>query len=100
MPTYTIELTDAEQKGMEYVSTDVNFWIQNAVHERARLAMDEIVAEDIKVTLNAGGTVSGTKEEIVMKSELPNAQARNEANLAMIMGTMPPPQGTSDEEVP
>ena len=78
MPTYTIELDDTEQKAMEYISTDVNFWIQNAVHERARIAIDEMVQDDIKLTLENGGSVSGTKEEIVMNSTLPNANERNE----------------------
>jgi hypothetical protein len=77
MPIYTVELDDVEQKAMEYVSTDVNFWIQNAVHERARIAIDEMVQDDIKVTLSEGGSVSGTKEEIVMNSTLPDANERN-----------------------
>jgi hypothetical protein len=79
MPTYTVTLSDPEQKAMEYVSTDVDFWIQNAVHERARLAMDEMAATHIKTELAAGNAVSGsTVEEIVMQSDLPSAQARNE----------------------
>jgi len=40
MPKYTIELSDVEQRAFEYISTDVDFWIQNAVHERARLAIE------------------------------------------------------------
>jgi aspartyl aminopeptidase len=70
---------------MEYISTDVNFWIQNAVHERARLAIEELVAVDIRTKLTAGGTVSGTKEDIVMASDLPNAQARSEENARVMM---------------
>jgi len=87
MPTYTITLTEVEQKGMEYVATDVDFWIQNAVHERARLAIEELVANYINEKLTAGEAISGTKEEIVMKSDLPNAQARHEES----MRNMPPP---------
>jgi hypothetical protein len=83
MPIYTVALSAAEQKGMEYVSTDVDFWIQNAVHERARLAIEEMVADTIRIKLEAGQAVQGTKEEIAMASDLPNAQARNEANLKL-----------------
>lgn len=79
MTTYTVELSEAEQKAMEYVAVDVNDWIQNAVHDRARIAMDEMVAVHVTAELNAGNAVSGTKEELVMASELPSAQARNEA---------------------
>ena len=101
MPTYTVELTDAEQKAMEYISTDVDFWIQNAVHERARLAMDEMAAEEVKTTLAAGGTVSGSVEDIIMASALPNAQARSDENTRLaeesmreMMAATPPGEGT------
>ena len=41
---YTITLTDTEQKAMEYCAADVDDWISNAAHNRARIAIDEIVA--------------------------------------------------------
>ena len=85
MPTYTVTLTDAEQKAMEYVCTDVDFWIQNAVHERARVATEELVTDHIRAKLAAGEAVSGTKEEIVMTTDLPNAVARNEATMAQMI---------------
>lgn len=93
MPTYTITLSDAEQKAMEYISTDVDFWIQNAVHERARLAMDELAADHVKTELAAGNAVSGsTVEEIVLGSELPNAQARNEETMKAMIDMDPQPK--------
>jgi hypothetical protein len=89
MPSYTIELTDVEQKSMEYISTDVDFWIQNAVHERARLAIEELVGDYIKIKMAAGEAISGTKDDIVMTSGLPDARTRNEEN----MKKMVPPTG-------
>lgn len=88
MPTYTIELTDVEQKSMEYVSTDVDFWIQNAVHERARLAGDELVADDVKAKLANGEPIPPTRDEIIMGSTLPNAQERSDANASAMKATM------------
>jgi hypothetical protein len=88
MHMYVINLTDVEQKAMEYISTDVDFWIQNAVHERARLAMEELVNDDVREKLAAGKSVKGNKEDIAMKSNLPNAQARNAANMEK-MKTVP-----------
>jgi hypothetical protein len=82
MPTYTVELSDSEQKAMEYVALDVNEWIQNAVHERARVAKIEMTTEHINTTLAAGGSVTGTQDEIVMLADLPSAKARTEAQLA------------------
>ena len=77
MPTYKIELSDVEQRAFEYVATDVDFWIQNAVHERARLAMEEMVTNYINKQIAAGKTISGTKEQIVMHCGLPDAKTRN-----------------------
>ena len=39
---YTITLTEAENKAMEYVCLDVDDWITNAATNRARIAIDEI----------------------------------------------------------
>lgn len=91
MTEYMITLTDVEQKAMEYICTDVDFWIQNAVHERARLAMEEMVDKHIREKMAKGETISGTKEEIVMTSDLPNAVARNEA---ILKAMVPPPTHT------
>jgi hypothetical protein len=40
---YTITLTAAEDAAMSYAAFSQNDWIQNAVHERARIAIEEIV---------------------------------------------------------
>lgn len=79
---FTVELSDAEKKALEYVSITADGWIQNAVHERCRLAIEEIVQEEIKRKMEAGEPITGTKEEIVMASTLPSAQERHEAALA------------------
>ena len=39
---YTITLTEAENKAMEYIAADVDDWITNAAINRARIAIDEI----------------------------------------------------------
>jgi hypothetical protein len=87
---FTVELSDAEKKALEYVSLTANEWIQNAVHERCRLAIEEMVQEEIKRKMEAGEPISGTKEEIVMASTLPSAQHRHEAAMAQAnLGPMP-----------
>ena len=90
MPKYTIELSDVEQRAFEYISTDVDFWIQNAVHERARLAIEEMVQTHIQDKLTKGETISGTREEIVMTTHLLSAVKRNEAVLKQMMDNPPP----------
>lgn len=85
MQTFTIELSDAEVKALLYVAVDANDWIQNAIKERCRLAMEELVADHIRTTLEQGGTLSGTKEEMIMSSTLPSAKQRHETNLALAL---------------
>ena len=41
---YTVSLTSAQQKAMEYVAADVNAWIQNAVANRIRKSTEEITS--------------------------------------------------------
>ena len=65
MTTYTVEYTETENKAMEYAATDVNDWIQNAAHERARIAIDEIVQLAVQKFLESGQSIPGSKDEIV-----------------------------------
>ena len=41
---FTITLSDAEHKALSYVALSPEDWINNAVHERCRIAVEEIVA--------------------------------------------------------
>ena len=41
---YTITVTDTEKKALEYIAADVDEWITNAAQNRARIAVEEIVA--------------------------------------------------------
>ena len=42
MVQYIVSLTSAEDKAMKYAAVSVQGWIDNAVHNRARVAADEI----------------------------------------------------------
>jgi hypothetical protein len=82
MPTYTITLTDAEDKALSVVAASPQAWIDNAVKNRCRQAKEKIVADEIKRIRGSGGTVSGTDDEIVMAATVETAaqrQARIEA---------------------
>lgn len=87
---YTIILSDIEKKALEYVAVDVNQWIQNAVHERCRLAGEELIADTIKYNLANNILISGTPDEIIMSSTLPNAQARHEEAMSRMISVIPP----------
>jgi hypothetical protein len=89
MTTYTITLSDAENKALGSVSISQDAWIQNAVHERCRIAIEEIVASEVERITAIGGTISGTKEDIVNAApikSLAEKQAEWEAERAAQQG--------------
>jgi hypothetical protein len=82
MATYTITLSDAEDKALKSVAVSAQDWIDNAVHERCRIAIDEIVNAEVQRKLAAGESITGSKDDIVMAANVESAadrQARLEA---------------------
>ncbi len=85
MAQYTIILSDAEDKALGVVAFSQVEWINNAVHERCRIAIEEIVAAEVQRKLAAGESITGSKEDIVMAAQVESAaerQAREAAEFA------------------
>jgi hypothetical protein len=78
MTTYTITLSDAEDKALAYIAISQQEWMDNAVHERCRIAIEEIVAAEVQRKLALGETISGTKDDIVLGAPILSAAERNE----------------------
>jgi hypothetical protein len=66
MNIYTIELTNAEKMAMEYIAYNPQEWVENAMKERARLAIDDIVKLAVEKYLELNITIPGSKDEIVV----------------------------------
>lgn len=77
MTSYTVSITDAQKKALEYNMISVQDWIENFVNARSETAIDEIVNTEIQRKLAAGETISGTKEEIVMAADIQSAEERS-----------------------
>jgi hypothetical protein len=75
---YTITLTEAQKKALEFVAYDIQDWIENAVNERSRVAMEEIVLLEVERITSEGGEISGTKEDIVLAAPIKSAREREE----------------------
>ena len=86
MTTYTITLTDAEVKAMEYVAFSVQDWADNALQNRARIAMDEIYNEEV-ARMTADPTITSIpadKEAVVLAADIKSAAVRQaESEAAM-----------------
>lgn len=78
MKTYTVTLSDAEDKALHVVALSAKDWIDNAVHERCRLAIEDIVNAEVQRLLAAGESINGSKEDIVMAANIESASERNE----------------------
>jgi hypothetical protein len=76
MTTYTITLSEAENKALGFVAVSQQDWIDNAVHERCRVAIEEIVTAEVQRKLAANETISGTKEDIVNAAPIKSAAER------------------------
>ena len=59
---YTITLTEAENKAMEYIAADVDDWITNAATNRARIAIDEICDLYVKNKLENNQPITATNK--------------------------------------
>ena len=77
MATYTITLSDAEDKALHHVAVSAQDWIDNAIHERCRIAIEEIVAAEVQRKLAASEPITGSKDDIVMAAQVESAAERN-----------------------
>jgi hypothetical protein len=73
MTTYTITLSDAEDKALHVVALSAQDWIDNAIHERCRIAIEEIVAAEVQRKLALNETIFGSKEDIVLAAPIKSA---------------------------
>ena len=77
MTSYTVSISDAQKKALEYNMISIQEWVENFVNARAETAIDEIVSAEIQRKLAAGETISGTKDEIVMAANIQSAEERS-----------------------
>jgi hypothetical protein len=81
MNTFTVTLTDAELKALAWAAADPQEWIDNAVHNRCRIAMDDIyLAEVQRMTADPNVTsIPADKEQVVLAADILSAAERNAA---------------------
>jgi hypothetical protein len=77
MTTYIVTLSDAEDKALHVVAMSAQDWINNAIHERCRIAIEEIVNAEVQRKLAANEPITGSKDDIVMAANIESAAERN-----------------------
>ena len=88
MNTFTVTLTDAELKALEYVALSAQEWIDNAVHERCRLAMEEIFQMEVQRMLADPNTkeIPADREIVVLAANIKSGAERNAETFSEILG--------------
>lgn len=76
--TYTVSLTDAQKKAMEYITVSVQDWIDNAVDNRARVSTDEIYNLEVaRMTADPSiTTIPADKDQVVLDADIDSAATR------------------------
>jgi hypothetical protein len=97
MATYTITLSDAEDKALNVVALSAQDWIDNAVHERCRIAIDEIVAAQVQRKLAAGEPITGSKDDIVIAADIESAAERQVRMEAEALARLTSQQGSNND---
>ena len=80
----TITLTAAQEKGLAYVALSPQEWAENAVHERCRIAIDEIYNMEVaRMTADPDITsIPADKDAVVLAANIQTAAERNAASEA------------------
>ena len=65
MANYTITLSATEDKALSYAALSQDDWIQNAAHERCRIAVEEIVGITVQKCLETNTPIPGSKDAMV-----------------------------------
>ena len=84
--SYTVGITTAEFLSLQNVMIDQQDWIENAIQNRARIAIDEIVNKYTQYKINKGDAVTAIGTTAVI-------EAAYAEGVVSIASTAPTPQG-------
>jgi hypothetical protein len=65
MAQYSLALSDAQDKALSMAATSQQEWITAVVHERCRVAIEEIVAITVQKCLETNTAIPGSKDAMV-----------------------------------
>ena len=71
MAEIKVTVTDTQVKCLEYAAYSVQDWCDNAIHNRARIAQDEIIAKLVEhCNANSIALAVGTEKQVAQAYEL------------------------------
>ncbi len=84
--SYTVGITTAEFLSLQNVMIDQQDWIENAVQNRARIAIDDIVNKYTQYKINKGEAITAIGTTAII-------EAAYTEGVVSIASTAPTPQG-------
>jgi len=80
MNTFIVTLTNAELKALSFVAVDPQDWIDNVVHERCRVAMEDIFTAEVARMVADPNTTSipADREQVVLDANIKSAKERHD----------------------
>ena len=84
--SYTVGITTAEFLSLQNVMIDQQDWIENAIQNRARIAIDEIVNKYTQYKINKGEAITAIGTTAII-------EAAYTEGVVSIASTAPTPQG-------
>ena len=71
MAEIKVTVSDTQQKCLEYVAYSVQDWCDNAIHNRARIAQEDIIAKLVEhCNANSIALAVGTEKQVAQAFEL------------------------------
>lgn len=90
---YKVVLNAAEDKALAHVTYDPQEWIQSVISERCRVAIEEIVVKEVeRITSGGEGSISGSKEMIVLNAPIKSGKQIQDEYDAQLASTPLPTQ--------
>ena len=95
MNIFTVTLTDAELKALSHIAYEPQDWIDNVVHERCRIAMEEIFAVEVARMVADPTTTSipADREVVVLAADIKTAKEIHEEGMLAPVTQTPDPMG-------
>ena len=101
---YSITLSEPENLAMQYVANSVDDWIQNIVHERARIAKEDVIKLAIDKFLENNIQIPSTKDDIIIQAFkngwIKTAKQQNEENEASLFDSFVNVSPSEPEDFP
>ena len=89
--TFTVTITDAEEKAFAWDTVDPDAWVDNAIHEKCRKAKDRLYEQEVKRMTDddSVSTIPADKDTVINDANVKTAKQRQDEAIA--------PESSSEE---